>query len=113
MEQAPKKENIKSYDELIAHAQKKLLELFPDLSGQPDDVDKIVDGFALDVLMHHGIPGAAIFHRLSPERQRELLANKNVAHLFDALPDSLIAFYRNKIKNPTQRISIDEIAEDF
>ena len=117
MEKPPKHENISPHDELFRLAHAKFIELFPDSKDFIDSLDgrKIVDGFVGDILSENKIPSPFIFHRLSSDEQRKVLEDfgvSDVSGLFNAVPEDLIAFYKEKIENPKPKISIDEIAED-
>lgn len=117
MEHVPKNEHIEPYDELIALARKKLLELFPDLSKKLNSrtSGNVAHGFVLDALDQNGMAGAFVFHNLSPEKQKQALEEKNidVKTLFDNLPENLIVFYRNKIEKPTKNVDVFKIAKDM
>lgn len=71
-----------------------------------------------DVLGHHGLEGAAIFHRKDPDEQRrDLLAlvedpndDEQIKQLFtkDRVPNEILEFFRQKKKERTDVMELGE-----
>jgi hypothetical protein len=87
------------HEQLRTKARLRLAELFPDAKTAIGDFRKetSVNAFLGDVLSNAGIEGAAVFHQLDADRQRELLADRDLDSLFENLSPDLLASYRNQL----------------
>ncbi len=100
LKEGPKVSSLEAepFEDLLLVAKKKLIELFPDFTGKINSKvgNKLVEVFVGDALSELGLNGQ-MFHRLDVQRQKELLADKNLDDLFNNLPESLVNFYKDKI----------------